>query len=398
MLKAIILYIFSLSLTTAAAGSASALSPSERIPGPHESLIIERPGIYRVTINNEIINSIKECLAATLREDSSASASASTSEEVGAFTYLMKDLFYTHPREVNIFPLKMKFLRNLLITKRLELGLPVFSASSYARPDECLDAFNHFIETSLPGEENASRRGEIKTAILETVTAAFHKLDDLLEEYSRFYESRQNKIRLHAIETYLNSILSFSTPAPLAERKNMVLSILVSHHFLTILGSITKEHIFIYSPRPMVESYIGTKGFPDKIVLGCTHSSSREMLEELGLPSETWCGDCKDPHDDAMVVSLHESNADVLCDLNHPDLWAPLRDNSVTTIQDETWFLSCYQPTTLAQISRILKRGGEFISTGYTAETTIKDRLSKQGFETIEESAARTFLKMRKTR
>jgi hypothetical protein len=150
----------------------------------------------------------------------------------------------------------------------------------------------------------------------------------------------------------------------------------------------------------MVESYISHKGYPSKIVLGCGHANSKDMLEALGLKTETWCEACtKVPHADAMVVSLHESTADILCDLNHLDLWLPIPAGSVTAIHDETWCPNCYTPATLDQIARVLKVGGELHSNGYVeVELHIKTGLTARGFGVVKEDKETTTLILRKIR
>jgi uncharacterized Zn-finger protein len=249
-----------------------------------------------------------------------------------------------------------------------------------------MTAFELFVAEQLPGERYTTTRRTIKTKLAEKFSAIEMEVAQLYDAYERFYTSRTNSFRTHDIERYVAGLLRFNSGTPIDESADRVLAILVANGFLEVQGDIV-DHVFRYSLRRMVDTYIAAKGTPSKIVLGCGHANTREMFECFGLPSETWCGCCKDlPHDDAMVVSLHELSADILCELNHLDLWEPLKDGSVDAIHDETWCLSCYRPETLDHIARVLRMGGEFVSNSYSIDAPIKDQMIERGFEVIEEN------------
>ncbi len=111
--------------------------------------------------------------------------------------------------------------------------------------------------------------------------------------------------------------------------------------------------------RFMLLEYINKNANPTSVVLGCGHSDSRTMIEALTIKDDVWCNTCdKRPHSGAMIVSLDESSADILCDLNHPDLWHFITTEFVSLIEGETWNQRCYIPETFDSIARVLKVGG----------------------------------------
>jgi hypothetical protein len=97
-----------------------------------------------------------------------------------------------------------------------------------------------------------------------------------------------------------------------------------------------------------------------------------------------------------MVVSLDESSADILCDLNHPDLWGALPTGSVSGVEDEAWCPSCYTPETIDSIVRVLKVDGEFHSNRYAEGCTLTAQLLKRGFVIIEKNLDDRIIKLRK--
>jgi hypothetical protein len=191
-------------------------------------------------------------------------------------------------------------------------------------------------------------------------------------------------------------LLGVNSKSPIQDGANTILGILVEVGCLEIQGTLYRN-IFEYSPRLMVESYLATKGNPSKIVLGCGHANSRELLEAVGLKDEVWCGACtKLPHADALVVSLDESSSDVLCDLKHPDFWEAFPAKSVQEIHDETWCPDCYTPETIHAMVGVLKAGGIFSSNTPTPE--LKSAFMAQGFNVVEENKELHTITLKKTR
>lgn len=387
MFKLFISFVITISVTSAAAGQLE----EGATPCTEETWSIERPGMYRIKINRPILESVKSTLKTMFGTEETP-----LSKEEEEFDRLIQSLTYTHPSRIKLEQKKLNGLRSIIFSVRRSYELPFFPTTIYTTNSECLRAFYLFLDELLTGPENEPKLAEITDAVVTRMGAHNSQLDAALEKYVTFYHAHATPFRAHPIETYINNLLCISSSAPVDAKNGFVISILVAHDFLEILGSIP-HNTFIYSPKPMVESYITTHGAPSKIILGCGHADTRSMFEALGLPDETWCGCCTDlPHADAMVVSLHETSADILCNLNHPDLWAPLPDASATSIHDETWNLGCYTPETLAQIKRALKTGGEFSTNSHTTETPVKTQLLEMEFEVIEENLEKNLLRMRK--
>lgn len=388
MFKLFISFVSSISIAAAAAAQLEEIA----IPHTEESWVLERPGMYRVKINRTILESVKANLKTMFSTDD-----APLSKEEEEFDRLIQGLTYTHPSRINLEQKRLNSLRSIIFNVRRSYELPLFPTTTYATVSECLTAFNRFLDELLSGPDNASKLSEVKEAITQKIEEHNCSLDAALEKYITFYHARPSPFRKHPAETYIHNLLGICSTASIDEKNGFIVSILVAHNFLEISGSIPRS-TFIYSPQPMVEAYITTHGSPSKIILGCGHADTRPMFEILGLPDETWCGCCPDlPHADAMVVSLHETSADILCDLNHPDLWAPITDASATSIHDESWNLGCYTPETLAQIKRVLKIDGEFSTNSHTAEIPVKAQLLEMGFEVLEENLEKTLLRVRKT-
>lgn len=388
------LFCVAFSLSTLA-GAAMAEPASGGIDSISTAVIAtERPGVYRVTVSKDIVAGVKESLkqAFVIGDGSTVPA------EVEAFDRMTKHAIYPHPSKINNMPQLWSGLRKLLLDLRTEYELGIFYTTAYKTIEECIGAFESFVLSQLPGDANVSKRSEIQVKLSERFAAVCADADRQHAAYREFYETRPGIFSHYTIETYIRGILSFEGEAPMTEFQERALSVLVAHGFLEISGDI-KGKYFSYSPRAMVEAYIASKGQPARIILGCGHSGVDKMLEFCGLSRESWCGCCEDlPHAGAMVVSLHEPTADILCDLNHPDLWASFPPASVDGIRDETWSLSFYKPETLGNIVRVLKVGGEFSSNGHAPGCAIKSQMESLGMGVIEEDLGTNTLRMRKAR
>jgi|GEM_PF-2596441 len=391
MFKNLFCVAFSLSTLAGAAMAEPASGGIDSMSTP--IVAAERSGVYRVVISKDIAVGVKEALKqAFATEDGSVPA------QVEAFDNMTKHAIYPHPSKINSMPQLWSGLRQMLLNLRTEYDLGTFYTTAYTTIEECMGAFKAFVLTQLPGDANAAKRSEIDSKLSERFAELCSCADRQHAAYRTFYETRPNIFSRHAVETYIRSILPLEGEPPMTEFQEGVLSILVAHGFLEIFGDI-KDKNFVYSPRAMVEAYIASNGLPATIILGCGHSGVDKMLEFFGLSGESWCGCCEDlPHDGAMVVSLHEPTADILCDLNHPDLWASFPPTSVDGIRDETWSLSFYKPETLGNIVRVLKVGGEFSSNGHAPGCAIKSQMEALGLEVIEEDLEKNILRMRKAR
>lgn len=397
MFKYFSLIIFSFSLL-----SAARLDLPER---PEDlispKVVAARPGMYTVTLNRDITRGVLEGLSALPKKGTESYEGT----PVEKFEELLRSCVYPHPSTVTgVKTLWKSFSATIAdIREILEVGesLPYFSLSKYEKSgslDEAIALFQQHIKSSL-AELPAPPEPEIaEDILLKKLPRIKSQAQALLNQYGAFYVSRESPFRKHDIEKYIVTLLRANSNSPTDETSLKILDILQRNGCLTLASPIT-DSVFTCSPKAMVETYITRSGMPTTIVLGCGHADSRDMLETLGLKAETWCGACdKLPHAGAMVVSLDESSADILCDLNHSDLWTPLGNKSITAIHDETWFLSSYLPTTLDHIARVLKIGGKFHSNGYDDGLTIKTNMLARGFDVVKEdidTRAITFEKVR---
>lgn len=387
MLKILFPLIFSCSVIGAAAMSTSAPA-TPHIGSP--VVAMERQGMYRITLSEGIIEEVKENLKRAFE-----TAEERMPRPLTTFEVVLNRSRYPLPGEFDCSRKIKSKISEILFQIRNEYSLPLFETHKYTSIESCIEAFETFLLTQLPGEENKDKREEIKDKISQKIKKMHEEVESHYAIYRSFYEAQRAGFNPHTLEAYVKGLLDSEGAG---EPKENILAILIGSGFLTILGNL-EDGKFTYSPRSMVESYISSKGQPSVIVLGCSHASAEKTLEFFGLPRESWCGSCEDlPHIGAMVVSLHEPTADVLCDLNDPDLWAPLTTASVDSIRDETWSLSCYKPETLDSIARVLRIGGEFSSNGYGSSLGIKDAMITRGFEVVEEDIERRILKMRKVR
>lgn len=364
-------------------------------------VIAERPGIYKVTLSTDIVVRVLDGLR-SLPKDGVESQQNAPAEK---FHELLRSFIYPHPSTINGVKTLWKSFGPAILDIREILGvgesLPYFLLSEYEKSgslDEAIGLFKGHIEDSLrvlPAQPDPELVRDILSQKLPSIKG---QAQELLNKYRAFYDSRTPPFRKHDIEEYVLKLLEANSDRPIGAEKLAILDILQRAGFLTLATPIT-ESKFTYSPNAMVASFIEQNRTPENIVLGCGHADSRDMLEALRLKAETWCGACdKLPHAGAMVVSLDESSADILCDLNHPDLWSSLRDRSVKTIYDETKFLSCYLPTTLDQIARVLRVGGEFHSNDYGDGLPIKAYMIARGFEVVKEDIADRVIILRKVR
>lgn len=391
MFKTLFCVVFSCSVL----GGAAMADP---IPGSIDSIstpviAMERVGTYRVTISKDIVTGVRDGLQKAFETEVGV-----VPAQVHAFESAMSRAIYLHPSKIDSTRKVRSLLSGMLGEIRREFELPIFYTSGYKTPEECIEAFEAFVLTQLPGEANISKRSEIHDKLLAKFSELRAFADGQHSAYRAFYETHSSILSPNTIETYVRSILPLEDGLPIRESQERVLAILVAHGFLEVLGEI-RDGCFKYSPRAMVETYLTSKGVPSTIILGCGHSGADEMLEFFGLSRESWCGCCKDlPHAGEMVVSLHEPTSDVLCDLNHSDLWAPLPSASIDAIRDETWCLGCYKSETLDSIARVLKVGGEFSSNGYNSSFGIRSHMESRGFEVIVEDLEKNILRMRKAR
>jgi hypothetical protein len=364
-------------------------------------VVAARPGVYTFTLSTDIAMRTLDALR-SLPKDSAKNYTNAPAED---FEELLRSFIYPHPSTVNGTKCLWKGFLATISNIRETLGegeaLPFFSLSKYEKSgtlDEAVDLFRRHIESALaalPTPTDPELVGDILSQELpRTMTPA----QELLTQYNTFYASRGSPFRKHDIEHYVRNLLQAVSNPDLSEKSLTILDILQRTGCLTLASPI-RESRGMYSPKAMVETYIAHNGIPTTIVLGCGHANSRDLLETLGLKAETWCGDCdKLPHANAMVVSLDESSADVMGDLNHPDLWTPLPNRSITTIRDETWCLSCYTTATLDQIARVLKIGGEFDSSSHAEGLTIKSDMIARGFVVIAEDKKARTITLRKIR
>lgn len=374
---------------------AAALPPSlmtiiDNITEP--ATVLERPGLYRITVSRGIVLTVRDELISAFGTEADP-----VPNEVTCFDEALSNLIYPHPSTINIDRKVWSNVRQAIYRLRKNYALGAFDTCRYATPLDCISAFEAFIDAELRGEGHQQVRSQIKEKLNSAFRESVDHLQSLLEKYIDLFEAGTTSFRKLSAESYVRRLLNADVAAPIDEQKQRAIDILISRGFLELFGSIT-DRGFDYSPRLMVGAYLAKNGPPSEIVLGCGHAN-RTMLEDLGLPEEVWCGSCdRLPHAGALVISLHESSADVLCNLNNPDFWVPIDDNSVDSVRDETWSLSCYETSTLDHIARVLKIGGAFESNGHSAESSVKVQLLERGFEIVEEKLESDLLKMRKIR
>lgn len=242
--------------------------------------------------------------------------------------------------------------------------LPTFLAYNYKTRDECTTAYRTFLtDQNLPPEklDEITKAFDAEYEAMETLEAS------LMQKYAEFYHRRTSTLRRQGFVTYLCELLltppTMDTEEALHNRTQLVAT-LQSTGFLTLHAPMIDGRLH-YSPALQVAEHIKRHGTPTRIILGCTHSKIRSLSEQLFIGDEAWCGCCTLSHDGEMVVSLHEGAADIITDLNHPDLWRSIRDSSVQYVKDETWEIVNYSPETLAQIVRVLTPGGTFCCDSY---------------------------------
>lgn len=387
--------LFSVSLLNAAAPAPDRIDYLER-----PTVIAERAGFYKFTLSAIIAANVLDALSAIKSDDSL------TSRPAEEFRDLLSSLVYPHPRKVSGVNTLWSGFRETVIELRSALGvseeaLPFFSMSQYEKLStyqEAIALFKTHLETSTDKLATTLEAEDIKDLISNPLDQIHVKTRKLLAAYADFYSSRPTPFRKHDIERYLIGLLHLNTPPPISLQSFEILDVLQRMGCLELAGS-WQDNKFTYSPRAMVKDYITTQCALTTIVLGCGHANTREMLEALRLPTETWCDACdKRPHASAMVVSLDEPSADILCDLNHQDLWLPIETGSVDLVADETWHPNCYTPETFDSIARVLKPNGEFHSNGYAEGCPIKTALLSRGFVVVEANLEARTIKLRKTR
>jgi hypothetical protein len=355
-------------------------------------IVLERPGLYSLTFSLEI----KEQILATL--ESILGKEHASHQVISAF---FESCVYPHPHKVTyVRPLWKKFKQIVDVLRKLpgvkDPALPYFSTLEYGDPTSHTDAIAAF------GAYLREKLGILKDFDLTSKLTLLHQeADDCLNQYRDFYRNRQSPLQSYEIERYLINLLHICTSQDrhLTKDNELVLSILVSSGMLQ-LGEPLINGVYEYSPKAMVGAYIKAHSDPKTIILGCGHASSLPFLTSLGLKQAVWCdGGCENrPHSGAMVISLDEPSADILCDLNHPGLWEGLSDASIDLVADETRYPDCYALQTFDSIARVLKVGGEFHSNGYAAGCPLTAELLKRGFVVAEENLESNTIKLSKVR
>lgn len=388
--------LFSISLLNAAN-----LTPKGVEDLEDSTVVAERPGVYRFTLSGTISGIVLSHLS-TIRSNEPC-----PSKPEDQFRGLLSSFIYPHPDNVSGINMLWSGLNDAIQNLRLILGisdegLPYFTEEEYKNLPSyqaAIAEFEKHVKNAISNLTLTLDTEVVDQIISHHIEQIHFKTKELLDSYAAFYAGRETPFRKHDIERYLTEMLQLCTTDRITPLNSYILALLRHAGCLELAGSIENDR-YVYSPAAMVHQYIAKNGNPTTIILGCGHASELPCLEALGLKQEVWCeGYCQNkPHTHAMVVSLDESSADILCDLNHPDFWAQIRTGTLRLVADETWNPNCYTAETLASIARVLEIGGEFHSNRYYEDCPLKAELLKRGFNVIEANLATQTLKLRKIR
>ncbi len=206
-----------------------------------------------------------------------------------------------------------------------------------------------------------------------------------VETYNEFVTT-MGTIRKWKFEDYISCLLGIPTRYSddgMAEKEKIFTLLKTSGFLRTDIRSVKK---FKYDPTFPVLHFMENHPQTSNLVLGCGHHIHQDIVYDLNLPQESFCGCCnvtKFHLGDFTIALSAQDICDVIADMHDKRIWDILKTKpgGWKKIADHSWSESLNNPETLKHIYSALSPDGVFELLDIHPEEKIRETLIPIGFK-----------------